>query len=149
MYLCILKLLQIFFLFSMVIITKYNLEPSISFTVIYPSKKLCLVQRRQECYHTHKELTLDRNQRTGKTEKPEQSRVNTVYTIFWLQLKIFIKFEISPFYKKNLIYHPLSIPLPLYLARGCGGSERDRSLLEDALGGRSCTLFSLSDSPDG
>ena len=38
---------------------------------------------------------------------------------------------------------------PLYLARGCGGSDRDMSLLEDALGGRSCTLFSLSDSPDG
>lgn len=32
---------------------------------------------------------------------------------------------------------------------GGGGSERDRSLLEEALWGLSCLLFSLSDSPDG
>lgn len=52
----------------------------------------------------------------------------------------------TKFHEKNLNH--LSF-FPFYLARGCGGSERDMSLLEDALGGRSCTLFSLSDSPDG
>lgn len=47
-------------------------------------------------------------------------------------------------------HFPLSPKAPFaHLSSGSCGSERDMSLLEDALGGRSWALFSLSDSPDG
>ena len=53
------KSFKSFFLLPIVIVTKCNLELSISFTVTYPSKNFMLGLEEERMLHLHKELPLD------------------------------------------------------------------------------------------